>query len=355
VVSVSIDSSTPVTWAKNVVPRLATFVFNFVQLGLAIAYARNQRPEAIFLLVAFELGILIDCFWRGGNMRVWSTVGTVAALILLIDARPVTGASFMVSAMAVATFSLALKKIRTAADALGTVKKRWRAAGYLAAGLFAWQYAAPLMVTVWLILMLSPVQLRDHGLPEQFRLDRVRLRAYIVVMFHHVHYFVYAYFLVFLFLREWNVGAIWSGPLFYIGWLGYYVFCDATRHQRALVAGGHVIAGMAVLAMYWARALPMYLLLWAVTGLGGGTIVLLRELAGADNAAIYERFKTWEAFGHVVGVGCFAALVWWDMPRLTFVVGAFAAAVCALGAAVGGSASALPERAMREDISRGSR
>jgi hypothetical protein len=53
--------------------------------------------------------------------------------------------------------------------------------------------------------------------------------------------------------------------------------------------------------------LPGYLLFWLLTGIGGGAIVLLRDLVIGGDARVYERFKIWEAVGHVLGIAFFLA------------------------------------------------
>lgn len=331
--------------ASKVVPRLATVVFNFLQLGLVITVARTpQFDEGLLLLVAFELGILIDCLWRSGRVGDWAAVAVTAGLVVpaseyvLPPPLAETAAS-----IAVLMLAMALKKIRTATDALGSVKRRWRALGYLTAGFFDWSLLnALLLLTAAMVAASGIATMRDRPLREPFRFDTQRLRAYAVVMLHHLHYFSYAYLLVYVFVNDFNATQLTIGPLFYVGWLGYYLFTNVRRYQRALVVGGHLLAATAVLMMLDAHTLSTYLAFWFLTGIGGGTIVLFRAATIDQDEAVYERFKTWESFGHVAGLLCFTLAVSADALAIPLVVSGCAGILCALGAC-GGAATKVGE------------
>lgn len=326
------------TFASWAVPRVATLAFNFLQLGLVMFVARSQQTNSgqVVLLVAFEVGILIDCFWRRGSVGVWALVAVASGLIML-GAQHFSSEQqgLVISAVAVCLLAMALKKIRTASDALGSVKRRWRAVGYLAAGLFDWSIlCAVLVITTAMVAVSGIATHRDKPLSSPFCLDRPRLLAYGVVMFHHLHYFSYAYLLVFLFLNEFTVPKAVIGPLFYVGWLGYYLFINVKRHQRFLVVAGHLLASAAVLLMLEVQSIQGYLGLWFLTGVGGGTIVLFREATIGQNEATYERFKTWESFGHVAGLGFLAWATHLNSSLILFVISGCAGICCAVSAAV---------------------
>lgn len=323
--------------ALAVVPRLATFLFNYVQLGLVVAVARSQAEHSVdvVILVAFEFGILLDCFFRRGTMFVWGLIALGSGIGLLVsDALPSEILRLFVATISAGLLSMSLKKIRTSTDALGKIKRRWRALGYLLAGLYSTIVVILLLLPLFAAVFISAVRNRqDERLPEPFRLDAPRLRPYLVVMLHHLHYFAYAYLMVFMF-RAFDVPDPALGPLFYVGWLGYYVFIHAEKHHRQLVVGGHAIASMAVLLMLGVNSFPALLALWLLTGIGGGTIILLREANIHDDEATYERFKTWEAFGHVLGLICLSASVMTGRYDVAFLISGAAGLLCAAGAAI---------------------
>jgi hypothetical protein len=264
----------------------------------------------------------------------------VAAILLQLTAQYLSAYDVAVFALGVCILAVALKKIRTSTDALGSVKRRWRALGYLSAGFFDWTILAVLVVLTAALVFVSGVSDRqDKPLNSPFCLDRSRLLSYLTVMFHHLHYFAYAYILVLIFVNDFTVPQAVIGALFYIGWLGYYLFIRANRYERVLVVGGHLLAASAVFLMFEARSLSHYLVLWCLTGIGGGTIVLLRELTIGHDEATYERFKTWESFGHVGGLLVLALAVLANVPHVSFVVSGCAGVLCALGAALSATRS----------------
>ena len=73
--------------ALAVVPRLATFLFNFIQLGLVVTVAMSlpERVIDVLILVAFELGILSDCFIRRGSMGAWVWLALCSGLGLFVS------------------------------------------------------------------------------------------------------------------------------------------------------------------------------------------------------------------------------------------------------------------------------
>ncbi len=333
--STAITTPSSSAFAYCAVPRLATFSFNFLQLGLVLHVARSIPSErgSVILLLAFEIGILIDCLWRRGSVGAWAVVGVVAGLIMLsIQSVLPTLPGLAVCATTVCFLAMALKKIRTATDALGAIKRRWRAFGYLAAGFFDLASLSVLLLLIAILVFASGIHSRrDKLLCAPFRLDRPRLRPYCVVMFHHFHYFAYAYILVFLFLHTFLIPEIAIGPVFYVGWLGYYLFANVNRHQRALVILGHLLSSCAVLLMLGTPKLHNYLVLWFLTGVGGGTIILFREANIDQDEVTYERFKTWESFGHCAGLICLSVAVYVNVNHLALVVSAWAGICCALG------------------------
>jgi hypothetical protein len=324
--------------ALHIVPRLATFLFNYIQLGLVIDVAGSiaDYKIAVVLLVFFEIGILADCFFRGGAIRIWTWLACLSAIALLVSQLFLSSnTAVSLSMISVAVLAMSLKKIRSSTDALGNIKRTWRALGYLSAGLFSIWVVVGLAIFLFAVVFISRVSERtDAPLPEKFRVDTPRLGPYLVVMLHHLHYFGYAYMLIFIFHSRIDVPRAALGPIFYIGWLGYYLFMDATRHQKPLVIWGHVLAALSVFGMLVTESATTLLVLWFLTGVGGGTIILLREAKIRDDAAVYERFKTWEAFGHVLGLTTLAITVLLEQPTLSFLIAGIAGLLCAVGAAV---------------------
>lgn len=321
--------------SPGLVARSSTLLFNFVQLGLAIKIATpgGAVGAEVVLLFAFELGILIDSLWRGGSLRTWSVILAVSGLALLASDHLPSGV-IRICALSGSTclLALALKKIRTASDAMGEVKKRWRALGYLLSGVFLTEIAAVAAVTIAVLVAVSSLAgASDKRLLSRFRLDARNLPAYAVIMLHHLHYFSYAYIVVFWLIEEFQLSRFLVGPAFYVGWAGYYLFLRVTRRQRLIVVGGHILASAAVVGLAFSTRIEPFLAFWLLTGVGGGTIVLLRDLVIGVDREVYERFKTWEAVGHILGLSVLVAATVAGNANLAFGVAALAGIACAFG------------------------
>ncbi len=319
-------------WA---IPRIATFAFNYLQLGLVVLAVQtvSTNPSNVLLLLSFELGILVDCVLRFGRIAFWIKVALISAIALaaLLYFQKQDFASTICTFISVFLLSTSLKKIRTATDALGNIKKYWRAAGYLAAGFFIPWLLVTCVVTLSACIFNSSIKNNpDRVLATSVFFDRKHSIEYMMVLFHHLHYFSYAYVVIDVLVGKYNVSPAHLGPLFYIGWIGYYIFERKSLDQAKYVSGGHFLSSVAVLGMNATNSISLFLVLWFLTGVGGGTISLVRNANGEPE--VYDRFKFWESIGHLFGL----AVVSWSLieavPTVAFNVAATSGVICSIAA-----------------------
>jgi hypothetical protein len=226
--------------------------------------------------------------------------------------------------------AFSLKKIRSLTDAMGRIKRLWRAFGYLCSPLFT-----PIVLVLAVTVMTVCVLLNTTtSLSENFRLIPVKyskkqLLSYGCIMCHHWHYFSYTYMVPIVAYTVDKIPIGLTGFIFYIGWLGYYLFLSVNQSQRVFVVIGHCVSAVAVFWLIFAESLPLYLFLWLVTGVGGGTIVLLRDLVIGADEQIYEQFKTWESFGHLLGIVSFGLALTLESTSVAYLSGSIAGFTCA--------------------------
>jgi hypothetical protein len=339
------DSNNLHIFSDWLVPRLATLGFNFLQLGIVIHSVDIGLPLVWLggLVLSFEVAILIDRFVNFGTTRLWCAVLVGASTILLVS-NNIFPDSFClpVQCVGVALSALSLKKIRTITDAAGRLKRYWRAYGYVLAGVFnpiIFMFVAFIVVALVLLGTAKNHQEMPHAF---FRIDHKNMWAYLCVMLHHWHYFSYAYLVPVVLCNLFGLPTIITGAAFYVGWIGYYLFLKVKRRQALYVSAGHIVASLSVLGLIASNSLPLYLMFWALTGVGGGTIVLLRDATTHGNQELYEHFKTWEAIGHVAGVFCLALGFATEM----FYIPLFVAVLTGLGSA---GAAQLAVRGYKKD------
>lgn len=129
------------------------------------------------------------------------------------------------------------------------------------------------------------------------------------MVFHQMHYFVYAYMMPAWILRK--VGIIPAAVAFALTWVVYLipqVVAEKTGHAsyRAMFFACHsflllvmaVMCAAAILDQPWALAV-----LWVLTGLGGGSVFCIRELTPGCRST---DLTLSENVGHVLG--CLAAV-----------------------------------------------
>lgn len=122
-------------------------------------------------------------------------------------------------------------------------------------------------------------------------------------LLHHAHYFAYCY----TFWALLNVGLFpFIGPLFIIGWIGYFISEWLFRERFRVfsiktIVLGHLLCAGALAAMLSSTSSLVILLLWLITGVGGGTAYMLGNTPNTGNRELYEDV------GHIIG--CFGATV----------------------------------------------
>ena len=135
----------------------------------------------------------------------------------------------------------------------------------------------------------------------------------LVMLIHQIHYFSYAYVLLYLLLRQgaFNpyievkhviVGAI----LFALGWASYISGEFVLKTMLKLSPIVAIISGH-IWVVLWLLSIVFYMqhfalvgTAWVVAGFGGGSVYAIKCLA--KNLHCTADLELWEHLGHVVGV-----------------------------------------------------
>ncbi len=150
---------------------------------------------------------------------------------------------------------------------------------------------------VGVVLGASGSESRQAGPVDTARLPRQLERWLLITEFqHHSHYFCYAY----TFWRIMNgVPPVAVGLLFALGWLAYFAAEITIGSRRSfspsVVAAGHLLVAASLLGMLASSQPAWVMLMWFLTGVGGGTAYMLGQGPQARNR---ERA---EDSGHVAG------------------------------------------------------
>jgi hypothetical protein len=151
---------------------------------------------------------------------------------------------------------------------------------------------------------------------------------------HQAHYFVYAYVLLWVMSITHGLSTMVVALAFAAGWVSYTLsprvlamFRPASALMIGHVANALLLATMAVLLN---NAVP-FVALWVLTGLGGGSVYALRQLARSADEGLdgLDGLDRSELIGHLVGVVLAIGLAALAGPRPAFAAGAALAACVA--------------------------
>lgn len=138
---------------------------------------------------------------------------------------------------------------------------------------------------------------------------------------HQSHYFLYAYLIPWFLVRHLNIPAPFVGLAFILGWISYVSTEHLVRHTDLLrvFISGHIFVAisLAVIGVFH-NSLPVVLVAWFASGLGGGTVFCLTRLNQRVGKERVE-MEFWEDIGHVLGVMSSLLLTVW-VPHQLFTV-----------------------------------
>ncbi len=286
--------------ASHVVNAGYTAVFFGLQLKIAINFAfYNQLTlETLFLyLLAFKLGEFINEISHFGKTRLWAliSVASAAAAIFAPVSFAIIGYFF---------FGLSMMRVRDAAahSSPRAVKYGARAFGFVIAPLIP-EFALVIILALSAAIAFSKSSELGERPSYKVRLTQPRnFPVYLVMMLHHAHYFAYAYAIPLIFADRTALPPHLMGLVFYTGWAAYNAYEWYLKPRWIWLISGHILAAAALLLIPYATSAVPLLVLWFITGLGGGTVYMLRDLLPLQTEQSQQELKIAEGIGHLVGI-----------------------------------------------------
>ncbi|MCK6076578.1 hypothetical protein [Paenibacillus silvae] len=301
---------------------LLTVLFFYTQLHIALVFAWDHSITLVVLvlnLLCLKLGEAVHEVFDGGNPFIW-LVGALIAAIVLFNFPSFFPAFFV--------FGLFMMKVRDAAAKQSSrgVKIFARAIGFV---------CAPIHSALIYHIYLACVFGVCFYFVKQIKMDRAWVRykitieenkpVYFTMLTHHAHYFIYAYSIPWLFSVQTNLSFVWMGVVFYVGWAAYNAYEKLVTPSWGLFIVGHIIAGGALIGLFFSSSLVSVMFWWFVTGLGGGTVYMLHSLLKTKNSKSSRELRIAEGIGHVFGIACWGAISLFYSMEYTFLAGAFLA------------------------------
>lgn len=275
------------------------------------------------LLVVLLLGLAYQ-IGNGLARNVGSSPKVIASLAGLgLAVWLLAGQTVWVQMVAVATASAALQAVRraladdTQAPKISPAMKRsFRVAGFVLAAAMPAALAMGLTalttaVGAALLAFAALQRKREVAAPlGEAPMNQVQSRLFSLMVIHQTHYFVYAYAVIYLAFQLASENVLVAAGAFALGWITYLSAQTLWRRlpDEGVFIFGHTFLAACLLALAMAGTSWAAVVLWVLTGFGGGSVYCLTaisEKAGLSK----DRVERAEDIGHVSGLVLAIALV----------------------------------------------
>ena len=167
-----------------------------------------------------------------------------------------------------------------------------------------------------------------------------------VMVFHQLHYFFYAHITLaavsLLFVSSSGIAGAWTAAALFCGtWITYMsvepVASRCTNRILLVFFSGHLGISLLLFVMHLVTDLRLFVLLWLVTGFGGGAVYTIAARAKAAGQYDKEAMTVSENLGHTLGLltAAAAAAVFGNVsPQIMLVSGSVSALLAAAAMAL---------------------
>jgi hypothetical protein len=295
---------------------LLSCISGMVELG-GIFYTINNNysiVEIIGIGLAYQIGNLVPNPLRANK---FTTVIASCFSLLAFIAFQFYATNYYLLFIAFVAAAITIQSVRSLQkDNVGTTTKRsFRVLGFLVSPFVGIPGNIAISFLLVGICCFTTWSHRHNQLMKP-RISSINL----IMIFHQIHYFSYAYFVL---LQLEHVAGIagWSNDLnlllaaaaFTLGWLTYiavpHLYTKNTFAKYFII--GHCFVSLLLFLMGILHNSPMFILLWILTGFGGGTVFCIEKM----NKITYHSSKPDMVFsenlGHIIGVctGLFSYLI----------------------------------------------
>lgn len=132
----------------------------------------------------------------------------------------------------------------------------------------------------------------------------------LVMIFHQLHYFFYAHITLaamsLLLSRVSTTGIVYAALLFCGTWVTYMsvepIVSWLTNRILPVFYAGHIGIGILLFVMHKVTFVPLFIVLWLVTGFGGGVVYTISARAKATGSYRKDSMTIAENIGHTLGL-----------------------------------------------------
>jgi hypothetical protein len=132
----------------------------------------------------------------------------------------------------------------------------------------------------------------------------------LVMVFHQLHYFFYAHITLatmsLLLSHDSTFGILYATLLFCGTWVTYMsvepVMSKWTNRILPVFYAGHIGISILLFVMHWVSSVTLFILLWLVTGFGGGVVYTISAKAKDTDSYQKDSMTIAENIGHTFGL-----------------------------------------------------
>ena len=305
-----------------------SFLSGFIELGIIILIIGEGR--SFFYIPIMALAYQMGALFR--EPLKLSPLHYCLAIILSFIPAFFVPKSYIFLFISVFLLSIGIQGLRgmisECTEVSTFIKRTSRVLGFSLSG-FLSENILPIIsgIIVIIILIIAKDLNWSQEVKIQWKLKSGTLG--LIMIIHQSHYFSYAYMIPLLLVMNFSLEPKITGIFFCVGWLSYILSKKFLGEKRLSTnfALGHLFVSIILLFMYFYSTISLivFLILWFLTGFGGGTVYCLRKLR-AKSSKDQSDMDSWENLGHVFGLLiCLIILRLSVMPTFLFITASFLA------------------------------
>lgn len=234
-------------------------------------------------------------------------------------------AEFVLSCVSLFILSTVIQSVRSSLKSNGNrlMKRIFRVGGFALAPIAV---AVP-SVTLILATAVAFCGLKDYNGSSGVSCMKGQNGYSAVMLFHQLHYFFYAHITlaaVSIALSGSSCfGPVYAALLFCGTWITYMsvepIMSKLTSEVTAVFYAGHIGISVLLFVMHFVTSMPLFIVLWFITGFGGGVVYTISAKAVADVSYHKDSMTISENIGHTLGLlvaVCISAVNGNSSPRI---------------------------------------
>lgn len=259
--------------------------------------------------LAYHIGNLFPKPFSLSRSTLWVMCFLSAmAGILTFAVQLLENAAFVLTCIALFLLSAVLQSVRSGLKSDGNrlLKRVFRVGGFALAP-FAAVVPAEILVLSSIVAFLALNEYKgNRGITSMSGQNGFSL----VMIFHQLHYFFYAHITLasmsLLLSHVSTTGIVHAALLFCGTWVTYMsvepIISRLTNRILPVFYGGHIGIGILLFVMHDVTSVPLFIVLWLVTGFGGGVVYTISIRAKDTGSYQKDSMTIAENIGHTLGL-----------------------------------------------------